>query len=288
MCPQCDSHMCTMRNEQFRSTNVHTELARGTHHDVGEQQGWKDILVRDSHFFNTNIRPYLTNLPVLRTYQDLGPLLPGVNTYLVTRPHSCRELPLSFQRICRIRTLQSRPLVLRYILATYVEPLQEANGAAFGEPPWARVYRAPHPHTYSFTQNFLQLHTHYRCTSPHVSDQVQYANLWAADMMAARRHMYMSSTVDPRAHEWTVGVTELHVNSFEYICDMILDFLVGNEPRLRSCSSAVHARQIAYRRKRAALNLRAKPLGAPFSVSDSYRQRYRSRGTSAQNAGSSR
>ncbi len=276
MCPYCDSHMCTMRSEQFRSTNVQMELASHQAADVAELPGWKDILVRDRDFFEVKIRPFLTSLPVLRTYQDLGPALPGVHTYIVTRQHSCKELPLFHQHICRIRTLQVRPLVLRYILAAYVVPLTEPNGVYFGEAPWSRVYRAPDPHMYSFVRGYEQLHTHYRVSSPNVPDQVQFANLWARDMIAAKRLMYRHPAhSDPRAHEWTVCISELQANNYEYVCDKILDFLVGDAPRLRSRSSAVHARQVEYRRKRAERGLRARPLGAPFSVRDSYEQRHR-------------
>ncbi len=246
VCPSCDSHMCTFRYEEFRMTNCHTELAKGRPGAVEEPFSWIDLLVKDNQFFLHAVRPYLTAYPVLRTYGDLGNVLPGSRIYHVSRAHKCREMPIKFQHVCQTRVLQIRPLVLRYILAAHVSPIG-ANGRRFGLEPHARVYRAPEEETYTFARNFHLSHSHYVLRNRYPSDSIQFANYWAADMMQARRYMYETST-----SEWTCYVTELHVNNFDYLCDTILDFLIGTEPRLRSRSSAIRSRQVEFRRARAA------------------------------------
>ncbi len=262
-CPTCDSHVCTLRFAEYSITNFHTVLAKGSSLPNSEAPSWVDLLVVDRNFFFSNIRPFLTAYPVLRTFGNLGNTLPGSRVYMVSRSHRCKEMPLRFQHVCCIRTLQIRPLVLRYILAAHVMPIN-ANGHRFRLDPRARVYRAPEEETYTFARNFHLGHSHYVILDHYPSDSMQFANYWAADMKQARRYMQGSPFL-PVVHtagtsEWSCYVTELHVNHYDYLCDIILDFLIGTEPRFRSRSSVVRARQVEFRRERAARRrLRTRP-----------------------------
>ena len=111
-CSFCSCHICTFRFHDFRITNFHLQLTAQVPRE-DKPPGWRDLLVTDESFFLSHIRPFLTYYPVLRSYENLGNIIPLVRVYTVSGPQCCHHMPLTFQHTCRFKTLDLQPVVLR-------------------------------------------------------------------------------------------------------------------------------------------------------------------------------
>ena len=84
-CSFCCCHVTTFKFRDYKATNFHLEL---TSHLPKEDKppGWRDLLFHNHALFTDRIRPFLTSYPVLRTYENLGNIVPLVRVYIVNGP----------------------------------------------------------------------------------------------------------------------------------------------------------------------------------------------------------
>ena len=170
--------MATMHPTDFHNTNVHSSITSPRVLEELHTPTWADFLLKSGQFhrqFLDDIRPFITSLPPLKVYSNLGPVRPDVLVYLVNLSEKCTLYGIHQGRACMVRALYVQPIVLRYILAAQ---LTEVEATPYEASRGVKSYQLPDLSRYTFISDGQM----------GISDKIKCAYAWAERIKLLRMH----------------------------------------------------------------------------------------------------